>query len=69
MITSYKVFDFLTTMNTTFRLTKNSMIATAQSSAMVGIASTITVATTSVSEWEVVATISIRPGNGRTQKA
>ncbi|MFN5190336.1 MAG: hypothetical protein ACK5DL_04295 [Burkholderiales bacterium] len=56
-------------MNTTFRLTKNSMIATAQSSAMVGIASTITVATTSVSEWEVVATISIRPGNGRTQKA
>ncbi|MCA3083533.1 MAG: hypothetical protein ING69_12860 [Rhodocyclaceae bacterium] len=56
-------------MNTNFRHTKNSMIATAHSSAMVGIASAIAVATTSVIEWEVVATISIRPGIGRTQKA
>ncbi|MCA3000627.1 MAG: hypothetical protein ACK5RJ_03350 [Burkholderiales bacterium] len=56
-------------MKTPVLQSKNSMIAAAHRSAMAGIASTTTVATTSVSAWELVALISIRSGIGRTRMA
>ncbi len=55
--------------NTTFRHTKNLKIATAANTvAMSGIASTITVATM-VSAWEIVGLILNDTGIGRTQMA